>query len=266
MEAATHVNTRPSIQGVGRSAHQELTSPRAYVWRRCRTIARGYGGSQSPIGAPGAMPQNHPRGLFQVTGALSSGRTLYAYALAFLFFTCSAVPAFATCGTGNPPSYDDITGIQFDRGDCSTFEPKELRLTCASYSIFVSNWDHHQQERREYEQFAPPDQQGDYTLNVGAADIIAILRQYKFFELNPTDIAETDVPYTVLAVKHCAVVTRISLPPEHPSGSFMRVGSANFDTATQALFDVLDTFIKKAPKTLISKKPRYTEVNWDGWL
>lgn len=112
---------------------------------------------------------------------------------------------------------------------------------------------------------SPPDQTGDYALNVAAGDLIAILKQHKFFELNPADIVETDVGYTVLTVKHCAVVTRLSLPPEHPSGSFMRVGG-NFDAATQALFDALDAFIRKASKTLRSRKPQYVERNWDGWL
>jgi hypothetical protein len=183
-----------------------------------------------------------------------------------LLVALSPTAAYSKCGTGNPPSYDDITGIQFERGNCSAYEPKALRPACSSYSVFVSNWDHHQIERREYEQFAPPSQVGDYTLNVSADEVIAILKQYNFFELNPASIAETDVPYTVLAIKHCGVVTRLSLPPEHPPGSFMRVGGADFDSATQALFDALDAFIRKAPKTLVSKKPKYNEVNWDGWI
>jgi hypothetical protein len=188
-------------------------------------------------------------------------------ALAWVFLAALTTgPATSKCGTGNPPSYDDITGIQFERYDnCSQFAPKDVQQKCWSYSFFVSNWDHYQNEVREYEQFSPPSQAGDYTLNVTADDVIAILKQYKFFDLNPANIVETDVGYTVLTVKHCAVVTRIALPPEQSPGAFMRVGGANFDHATQALFDALDAFAKNGGKTLRSRKPQHTEYDWDGW-
>jgi hypothetical protein len=186
-------------------------------------------------------------------------------AAAVVLFAFSAVPTLAACGTGNPPSYDDITGVQFEHSDCSAFAPKEVKLTCSSYSVFITNWGHQQIEARRYEQFAPASEVGDYRLNVSAGDVVAILRQHRFFELNPANIGETDVPYTVLAVKHCAIVTRLSLPPEHPSGAYTR-GEGDFDSATQALFDAIDAFIRKAPKTLVSRKPQYNEVNWDGWL
>lgn len=104
---------------------------------------------------------------------------------------------------------------------------------------------------------------GEYKLNVTGADVIAILKAHSFFQLNPPNLAETDVGYSVLTVKHCAVLTRISMPPENAGGPFMRIGGGS-DQATIDLFEALDAFVQAAPKTFVSKKPQNVEYNWDG--
>lgn len=125
-------------------------------------------------------------------------RKLAIGTLAVSLSVFGTTPGLASCGTGNPLSYDDITGIQFEQSNCGGLDPPELRRTCFSYSMFVSNWDHHQDEVREFEQYAPAGIAGDYTLDVSPSELIAILKQRKFFELNPASIAETDVTYSVL--------------------------------------------------------------------
>lgn len=195
-----------------------------------------------------------------MTRLVFNRRTLCAYILASLLFGLSQAPAAADCGTGSPATYDDITGIEFERYECDA-PPQGSKSVCSSYQVFISNWDHHQRDDREYEQFAPRSEAGSYTLNVSATGLIEILRQYKFFELNPANIGMSDTPYTVLTVKHCSTVTRISQPAK-----YVRLNGFELDRATQALFDALNVFIEKAPKLRVSGKPQHRETNWDGWF
>ena len=168
--------------------------------------------------------------------------------------------AYSKCGTGNAPSYDDVTAIRFERDECKV-PIHSVKSDCVSYLAFISNWNHRQKETREYEQFAPASAAGDYTLRVNASDVIGILKQYKFFELNPASIGISDSPYSVLTVKRCSVVTRVSQPAK-----YVNLNGFELDQPTQALFDALDAFIEKAPKVKVSGKPLYHETIWDGWF
>lgn len=182
---------------------------------------------------------------------------------ALIAFAFNPVAVFAKCENGVSPSYDDILAIQFQRQGCG--QNSQPTISCSSYSMYVSNWDPSQQQVAEYSQFTLPSAVGKYKLNVTGADVIAILKDHNFLQLNPPNIAETDVGYSVLTVKHCAVITRISLPPENAAGPFMRIGGG-LDHATTDLFEALDSFVQGAPKSLLSKKPSDVNYNWDGIL
>jgi hypothetical protein len=115
----------------------------------------------------------------------------------------------------------------------------------------------------EYYQSTLPGSIGTYELLVDGKDVIAVLKAHDFFRLNPPDVTETDVGYSVLTVKRCAETIHISLPAEGADGPFFRVGGA-LDPKTIELFQALDRFVEKAPKKQVSSDGTPMQYNWDG--
>jgi hypothetical protein len=183
-------------------------------------------------------------------------------AFAQLVLICTILlpsPAVAKCENGAAASYDDIRAIGFQRWGCLSRVATSLK--CSRYSLFVSNWGEGQHEVAEYSQFTIPGQIGRYRLSVDALALISILQRYNFFELNPPNVLQTDVIYSVLTVKRCAVVTRIAMPAE-VFPSYIKMGASYY--ATMDLFSAIDEFLKGAHKTLLSPKPDEEDWNWDS--
>jgi hypothetical protein len=187
-------------------------------------------------------------------------RRIFVPSSLLLAIAIQPLTALATCGDGNEPSYDDILAVQFQRQGCSglTHAPP-TRFSCSAYSVYISNWNRRQHQVAEYSQFTFPGAIGHFRLNITGADIIAILRQHDFFHLNPPNIALTDVGYSILTVKHCDVVTRLSLP-----GAFGEDEYRSKSQATLELFSAIDTFVQNAPKEQLSSEPSRVDYNWDG--
>lgn len=166
------------------------------------------------------------------------------------------LPAMATCGTGQPPSYADISAVMFERRGCGGF-PKtrpSKDLGCSQYWVFVTTWD--TDDDATYSQFDFPGKTGTYKLGVTLSDARALLQQHDFFNLNPEDASATDIRQSVLTVKRCGVVMRIMMYPKFVTA----------DKPTAALFSAFDALVTRAAKHRLSGKPRmfpYTPV-FDG--
>jgi hypothetical protein len=164
--------------------------------------------------------------------------------------------ATATCGTGHPPSYADISAVMFERRGCGGFpktQPsKDLR--CSLYWVFITKWD--TDDDATYSQFNFPGQTGTYKISLTLSDVRALLREHDFFNLNPEDASVTDIRQSVLSVKRCGVVTRVMMYPKFVS----------VDKPTAALFAAFDALIAGATKHRLSGKPAefpYTAI-FDG--
>jgi hypothetical protein len=188
--------------------------------QRCRDSEAGGGGRSSRRTRRVTIPS---------AGKLTKYMSKFAIFAQFVFIGTVLLPppAVAKCENGAPPSYDDIRAIGFQRWGCASRTATSLR--CSRYAIFVSNWDWGQHEVAEYSQFTIRGQIGRYALSVDALALISILRRYNFFELSPPNVLETDVIYSVLTVKRCAIVTRIAMPAEiFPS--YMKMGASYYAT------------------------------------
>ena len=165
---------------------------------------------------------------------------LLAILLALILWPCAAL---ATCGTGNAPSYDDVTAVMLEQFGCDgTFRRKfPDTFEC---SIFWANfW---KGEPSDYSQARLSGRNGYYYLKASVRQIRDILRKGDFFALSPPNIGAVDMAESILSVRRCGVVTKIQIFND-PHFS---------EPATKKLFDDLVQFVKRAPKTKISSKPR----------
>jgi hypothetical protein len=174
---------------------------------------------------------------------------MLALALVMICLMASPVAGSAKCVSGQPPDYDDISAVLFQRNGCAPYIHDVMDLSCSSYWMYVTNWGSRdwggpQREVREYSQFNVPGQIGTFSLNVNFKSIESILQRHKFFDLSPPYLMMSEQTDTVLTVKRCAVATRLMMYSRGPS----------MDKDTASLFADLDAFVANAEKTRISDK------------
>jgi hypothetical protein len=162
--------------------------------------------------------------------------------MAFAFATLP-VAATAMCGTGQSPSYDDVSAVMFERQGCGGMNPHPPKdLSCSLYWVFITQWD---SDGATYSQANLPEQMGTYKLDVTFPDVRALLRAHDFFSLNPEDHFITDISHSMLTVKRCGVVTRIMMYPP-PTGT---------DEATATIFSAFDKLVARSKKHQLSGQP-----------
>jgi hypothetical protein len=158
--------------------------------------------------------------------------------------------AVAKCGTGNPPSYDDITAVLFQQDGCGIGRSAETvnEFLCSGFWALFSDeaavdGGAKPHDAAIYSQYNLARSVGTFRLNSTLSEARDILRKGNFFALSPVDVGR-DTGEATLTVKRCAVVTRIraSLMPE-TEGPVIRVL-----TGIMAL-------IQDSQKSEISSKP-----------
>ncbi len=158
--------------------------------------------------------------------------------------------AIAKCGTGNPPSYDDITAIRFERQKGFWTAPKAYRATTfkgSAFLVFFSNLD-----ATKYSQYDLLGQIGTYRLSAGLKEAATILRNDEFFALSSPEVLITDVQWDVLSVRRCSVITAIELPD---------ASDVTVDVKTRKLLEDLEALIVGSSKTKLSEKPQDSDYN-----
>ena len=187
---------------------------------------------------------------------MKSARIYLASLLALSLFPSVAS---ATCGTGNPSSYDDITAVMLTGEPyghfirrCSGTSPCFNNPTTLAgswfWALFGSAPDYQTTTFTDYDLKRSI---GTFQLGATLSDALAVLRRYDFFSLSPHD-SNPDVGLQVLSVKRCAVVTTIPLYDTGPEDQ---------DPATLRLFNDLDTLIAGAKRVKISGKPqRFNDI------
>lgn len=152
--------------------------------------------------------------------------------------------AAARCGSGNPPSYDDIDAVMLAQNYTNGQGPTSYRRRVASFpksTFWVFFWNDGREELPTvYSQFDLKGSVGTFTLSASLGDARTVLRRHSFFTLNPPDDLVTDTLQTVLYVKRCAVITTIRSYVAHQEDE---------DIATRALFDDLRSLILSAKAT-----------------
>lgn len=157
--------------------------------------------------------------------------------------------AIAKCGTGNPPSYDDITAVRFERERGFWTAPKTYRASTFKGSAFwVLFWN---LDATKYSQDDLQGQIGTYHLNVSLKDAVDVLRVDDFFALSSPELLITDIQWDVLTARRCSVITKIALPDDPDAG----------DAKTRKLFDDLEALIVQSTKTTVSKKAEFFYSN-----
>jgi hypothetical protein len=154
------------------------------------------------------------------------------------------VTAVAKCGTGNPPSYDDIEAVMLTQGGgMLRVEDPRFRSTTLDDSKFWVFWFG---SPTEYSQYDLPGKIGTFHLATTISDARAVLRRDHFFSLSPRDNVEvTDTRITVLSVKRCGVITKMR-----------QYGVPEADDApTQVLFEDLRRLVKRSKAWMVSRKP-----------
>jgi len=160
-------------------------------------------------------------------------------ALAYLMLPTVAK---AKCGSGQPPSYDDVSAVMLKQTGCDgTLHARAVRSFDCSY-FWVLFWDG---EPTEYSQYNLPGQTGFYHLSKTISPVRNILRQDNFFSLSPPDVEVTDTAESVLSVKRCGVITRLQI---YNSSRFV-------EPATARLFADLVRFVSQAPRIRSSAVP-----------
>jgi hypothetical protein len=180
-------------------------------------------------------------------------RRLTISAGALLIFL-APIDGLATCGTGHPPSYDDIEAIMVTQNDQQAAMTTPLPFTVSTFarsSYWAFFWETGPARfPTVYSQFSLRGMVGTYHLSVRLADATGVLKQHDFFNLSPEEHLITDTPKLVLSVKRCAVITRIGMynpPPDDEDGQ------------TKALFEDLQHLVAGAKATKISDKPKAFE-------
>lgn len=163
--------------------------------------------------------------------------------------------ASATCGTGNPPSYDDITAVMLTgepyghfirrcsqtEGTRCIVEPTTLSGS-TFWVLFGSDPDYRSTTFSEYDLRGSV---GTFQLAAALSDVLAVFRRDNFFSLSPVD-KTSGAGLQVLSVKRCAVVTKIPLYDTKPGDQ---------DAATRQLFDDLDALVEGAKRIKVSEQP-----------
>jgi hypothetical protein len=130
------------------------------------------------------------------------------WALAVLVLWGNPSIAAAACGTGQPPSYDDIDAVMLKQTGCKgALHPKTPKSFECSY-FWALVWDG---EPSEYSQYNLPGSIGLFEISTSIADVRSILSKDNFFALSPPDYEVTDTTESVVSVKRCAVTTRIRM-------------------------------------------------------
>lgn len=193
-----------------------------------------------------------PNNKLRRAGLLSSA-VLFILALAP---TC----AIATCGTGNPISYDDINTVALGQNGCRNTilesVPKKYRATtfdCSSYWALI--WDLDPVPfQGTYSQFTLQDSIGTFQLRITLASVRDILRRNHFFSLSPPSVLVADTAVSVLTVRRCAVITRI----------LMYNSPFDQEPATLKVFQGLRNLINEAEKKRTSAQPTpFNELQFD---
>ena len=165
----------------------------------------------------------------------------------FLALVFAPGAAVARCGTGNPPSYDDIDAVMLTQNYRAEQEPTTYRFTTPTFArstFWVFFWNNGRTELPTvYSQFSLKGMVGTFDLSTTLGAARDVLRRHRFFELNPSDAWITDTPDTVLYVKRCAVITKIRMYVLPQEGE---------DAPTRALFDDLRSLILSAKATRVS--------------
>lgn len=172
------------------------------------------------------------------------------HSLAFataLVFAALPLTARATCGSGQPVAYGDISAVMFERRGCGGVPAKLRRpkdLGCSLFWVFITKSDGG--DDATYAQSDLPGQIGTFKLGLTLSDVRALLRKHEFFSLNPEDATATDIRQSVLTVKHCGVVTRIMMYPRF----------VHADKATATLFAAFDAIVTRAAKRRLSVRAK----------
>ena len=171
-------------------------------------------------------------------------------ALAALLIVLAPIAASAMCGTGNAPSYDDISAVLLQVDSCGLGRSRDPvpQFLCSNFWALFSDASAVDTGPKPvaaaiYSQFNLVGGIGTYTLDLSLQDARSILRKWHFFDLSPVDIGP-DTGAVTLSVKRCAVTTRIraSLMPETES-------------QTAGLLATLMALIQDAAKHKLSSKP-----------
>jgi len=135
------------------------------------------------------------------------------------------IVAASKCGTGNAPSYADIDAVMLTQNGCKGTIQDPIVATLKSPSFpqgwFVSGfdcstfwvlfWNNGRNDvATTYSQYNLGGAVGFYNLSSTLDNARALLYKDHFYELNPRNLIITDTARTVLTVRRCAVITRIS--------------------------------------------------------
>ncbi|MGA8098372.1 MAG: hypothetical protein WB810_06920 [Candidatus Cybelea sp.] len=196
------------------------------------------------------------------TREASSRRPGIAVTLAWVFLAAfSPVAADSKCGTGNAPTYNDVDAITFTQNGCgSTIQDANVAMLKSSqfpHGWFVSTFDcstfwvffwnnGRENVPTKYSQYNLKDAVGTFDLSATLDDARALLRKAHFYDLNPNNLTITDTARTVLSVKRCAVITRISV---------FNSSTVTQDGPTLRLFDEFRVLVAGATRNRLSSAP-----------
>lgn len=182
----------------------------------------------------------------------SSRRPGIAVTLALAFLAAfSPVAADSKCGTGNAPSYTDITAVMLKRGQGYWTAYKGYRAkTFDSSAFWAVLWNWAPEIPNTYSQYDLDYQVGTYKLQATLEQAIAVLRRDRFFGISAPEVIVTDTAQEVLSVRRCRVITRV-----------LMYDWGDEDPATVKLFADLRGLITKSRKVKVSSRPRdFAEV------
>jgi hypothetical protein len=174
--------------------------------------------------------------------------------------TVSTARAAATCGTGNPLSYDDVSAVLVQQDGCGVGRSPTAadRFFCSAFWTLFANDAAVESGPKPpgevvYTQYNLRDAVGTYRLTATLDQARAILKKRDFFDLSPADMGPNTSVVTI-TVKRCAVVTRVR---------------ASLVTETESrmaglLIDIM-SLIEASGKAKISEKPADFDYDifWD---
>jgi hypothetical protein len=114
----------------------------------------------------------------------------------------------ATCTSGAPPAYQDISQVDITQTGCTgTLTPgPPPTFRCSRF------WASFYPDKATYSQFNLPDRVGTYELPASLNDIRKVLQEASFFALLPPEQnVPTDQSLFTISVQHCSVVTSITI-------------------------------------------------------
>jgi len=169
--------------------------------------------------------------------------------------------ASAKCGTGNPAAYDDVEAIMFTQNGCrgtiqdadtATLKSPQFprgwfasSFDCSTFWVFF--WETGPTVfPTTYSQFNLKDSVGTFHISATLGEARALLKSADFFALSPRSMSITDTASSVLSVKRCSVVTKISL---------YNTSSVDEDAQTVHLFEELRALVMHAKATRTSTEP-----------